>query len=60
MSLKHSRAPLPGDPALQTWPSGAVTAAIERRHRTVALLEGAPTPLVDTLRAAVWAKPVLY
>jgi hypothetical protein len=60
MTVKHGLAPLPGDPALQTWPSGAVSAAIERRHRTVVLLEDAPTPLVDALRAAVWAKPVLY
>ena len=37
-----------------------MTAAIERRHRSVLLIEGAPTSLVDALRAAVWAKPVLY
>ena len=46
--------------ALQTWTSGAVTAAIERRTRTVVLLEGAPPALLDGLRAAVWAQPVLY
>jgi hypothetical protein len=47
-------------PTLETWPSGPVSAAVERRHRSVLLIEGAPTSLVDTLRATVWATPVLY
>jgi hypothetical protein len=60
MSIKRGPPPTSEDPTLQTWPSGASIAVIERRHRTVLLIEGAPMPLADTLRAAVWAKPVLY
>jgi hypothetical protein len=60
MALKHSLAPLPADVPLLVWPGGTAVYAIERRHRTVLLVEGAPTATFDALRAAVWAKPVLY
>ena len=60
LTQKRGSAAATAEPTLQTWPGGPVTAAIERRHRSVLLIEGAPTSLVDTLRAAVWAKPVLY
>jgi hypothetical protein len=60
MARKHGLAPLPATVPLLTW-SGAETAfAIERRHRTVLLLEGVPTSALDAVRTAVWAKPVLY
>ena len=60
MAVKHGLAPLSQDAPLLTWPSGGAVFAIERRHRTVALLEWAPTSAIDALRAAIWAKPVLY
>jgi hypothetical protein len=60
LTKKRGAAPATAEPALQTWPGGSVTTALERRHRSVLLIEGAPTSLVDALRAAVWAKPVLY
>ena len=60
LTQKRGSAVATAEPTLQTWPGGPVTAAIERRHRSVLMIEDAPTSLVDTLRAAVWAKPVLY
>ena len=61
MALKHGLAPLlRGRPALRVAERDRDRSAIERRHRTVVLLEGAPTSALDALRAAVWAKPVLY
>lgn len=60
LTQKRGSAAATAEPTLQTWPGGPVTAAIERRHRSVLMIEDAPTSLVDTLRAAVWAKPVLY
>ncbi|HEY7141451.1 MAG TPA: hypothetical protein VIE44_15210 [Methylomirabilota bacterium] len=60
LALKHGIAPQPRDAPLLVWQGGAAVFAIERRHRTVVLLERVPTPALDALRAAVWAKPVLY
>ena len=60
LTQKRGAAPMPGDPALQLWPGQSATAALERRHRTVLVIEGAPPALVEALRAAVWAQPVLY
>ncbi len=60
MALKHRLAPLSPDAPLLAWSSGAAVFAIERRQRTVVLLEGAPPSSLDALRAAIWAKPVLY
>jgi hypothetical protein len=59
LTRKRGAAPPPGDPAFQLWP-GQSAAALERRHRTVLVIEGAPPALVEALRAAVWAQPVLY
>ena len=60
LTVKRGSEPATVNSALQTWTSGAATAAIERRTRTVVLIEGAPAALLDGLRAAVWAQPVLY
>ena len=60
LAIKHGLAPLPQDAPLLTWPGGTAVFAIERRHRTVVLLEGVPAATLDALRAAIWAKPVLY
>jgi hypothetical protein len=60
MALKHGLAPVPADVPLLVWPAGPAVFAIERRQRTVLLIERAPTATLDALRAAVWAKPVLY
>jgi hypothetical protein len=57
---KHGLAPIgPGGPLL-AWTAGRRAFLIERRGRTVLGLEGAPPDAVDALRAAVWARPVLY
>jgi hypothetical protein len=60
MALKHGLASLPADVPLLVWSGGTAGFAIERRHRTVLLVERAPMATLDALRAAVWAKPVLY
>jgi hypothetical protein len=60
MALKHGLAPVPADVPLLVWPAGPAVFAIERRQRTVLLVERVPTATLDALRAAVWAKPVLY
>ena len=60
MAAKHGLAPVPADAPLLAWPGGAAVFAIERRQRTVLLVERAPMAALDALRAAVWAKPVLY
>jgi hypothetical protein len=60
MVQKHGLAPLSPDTSLLAWAGGATAFAIERRQRTVLLVEGAPGTALDALRAAVWAKPVLY
>jgi hypothetical protein len=60
MAAKHGLAPLPPDGPLLSWATRASTFAIERRRRTVLLVEGAPTSTFDALRAAVWAVLVLY
>jgi hypothetical protein len=57
---KHDLAPLPPDDSLLAWSTGVRAFAIERRGRTVLLLEGAPPAALDAIRAAVWASPVLY
>jgi hypothetical protein len=50
----------PDDDPLHTWSSRTTTFAIERRRRTVVILEGLPMAIYDAVRAAVWSKPVLY
>jgi hypothetical protein len=60
MVQKHRLAFLSPDTSLLAWSGGATAFAIERRQRTVLLVEGAPGTALDALRAAVWAKPVLY
>ena len=60
LTQKRGAVPAGAASPLQTWPSGAVTAAIERRNRTVMIVEGVPSSLLEPLRAEVWAKPVLY
>jgi hypothetical protein len=60
ITAKHGLGPLPPDAPLLAWPGGSVAFAIERRGRSVLLIEGAPPGTLDVLRAAVWAKPVLY
>jgi hypothetical protein len=52
-------APPPGVP-FPAWSVGATAFAVERRQRTVLVLEGAPATGVDAVRAAVWAAAVLY
>jgi hypothetical protein len=52
-------APPPGAP-FPAWSVGATAFAVERRQRTVLVLEGAPATGVDAVRAAVWAAAVLY
>jgi len=60
MAVKHGLAPLPADAPLLSWAGTTTAFAIERRRRTVLLVERAPLAGLDALRAAVWAKPVLY
>jgi hypothetical protein len=60
MLTKHGLTPAPPDVPLVAWSRGSSTFAIERRGRTVLLLEGVPTSALDALRTAVWARPVLY
>jgi hypothetical protein len=60
MAVKHGLAPLAGDAPLLAWSNGAAGFAIERRQRTVLLVEGAPLAALDAVRAAVWAEPVVY
>jgi hypothetical protein len=60
MGQKHGLGPRPPDGPLLVWSAGRQAFAIERRGRTVLLLEGAPASALDALRAAVWAAPVLY
>ncbi len=57
---KRALPPSPPTGAVVAWTVGAVGFAIERRTRTVLLIEGAPVAAIDAVRAAVWAKPVLY
>jgi hypothetical protein len=60
MAVKHGLAPLPADAPLLAWPRGMSAFAIERRQRVVLLVERVPLTALDALRAAVWARPVLY
>lgn len=60
MAIKHGLPALPAGGPFLTWPAGTAVFALERRQRTVLLIERAPTAALDALRAAVWAKPVLY
>jgi hypothetical protein len=60
MVTKHGLTPTPSDVPFLAWSRGASTFAIERHGRTVLLLEGVPTNALGALRAAVWARPVLY
>jgi hypothetical protein len=56
---KHGLAPRPAGPLL-AWTAGTEAHLVERRGRLVLILEGAPAPGVEALRAAVWADRVLY
>jgi hypothetical protein len=60
MAQKHGLAPPPADTSLIAWSGAGAAFAIERRQRTVLLVEGAPAAALDALRAAIWALPVLY
>ncbi len=59
MATKHRLAPHP-EGLLLAWAGSGRAFAIERRGRTVVLMEGAPTAALDALRATLWAAPVLY
>ncbi|MGH7359531.1 MAG: hypothetical protein ACREJR_12020, partial [Candidatus Rokuibacteriota bacterium] len=56
---KHGLAFVPNGPGL-TWRAGPRAFLVEGRERAVLLVEGAPSDRLDALRAAVWARPVLY
>ena len=58
--LKHGLAAHAQEAPLLAWASGTAAVAIERRHRTVAFVEWVPPSALDAVRAAVWAKAVLY
>ena len=60
LTLKHGLAAPAQEAPLLAWVSGTAAVAIERRHRTVAFVEWAPPSALDAVRAAIWAKPVLY
>lgn len=60
LAAKRALPPPQTDGPVVTWTVGVVGFAIERRTRTVLLVEGAPSAVIDGVRAAVWAKPVLY
>ena len=60
LTLKHGLAAPAQEAPLLAWVSGTAAVAIERRHRTVVFVEWAPPSALDALRAAIWAKPVLY
>jgi hypothetical protein len=59
MVAKHRLAPQPEGPLL-VWTERGRTFALERRGRTVVLVEGAPMASFEALRAALGAAPVLY
>jgi hypothetical protein len=59
LEAKRGLATLPGGSVL-TWTAGAEAFLIEGRGRFVLILEGAPPANVDALRAATWARRVLY
>jgi hypothetical protein len=56
---KHGLAPRP-DRSPFAWTAGTEAHLVERRGRLVLILEGAPKPEFDAIRAAVWANRVLY
>ena len=60
LTLKHGLAAHAQEASLLAWVSGTAAVAIERRHRTVAVVEWAPASALDAVRTAIWAKPVLY
>jgi hypothetical protein len=60
MAPERDLAPLPPGGPLLVSSASVGTFLIERRGRTVLLLEGAPPTALDALRAAVWSAPVLY
>jgi hypothetical protein len=61
LARRHGLTPTPpDDDPLHTWSSATSVFAIERRRRTVVILEGLPTAIYDAVRAAIWSKPVLY
>ena len=59
VATKHRLAP-PPEGLLLAWAESGGAFAIERRGRTVVLIERAPAPALDALRATLWATPVLY
>jgi hypothetical protein len=59
MAAKH-RLAAQSESLRLVWAASGRAFGIERRGRTVVLIEGAPTAALDALRAALWAAPVLY
>lgn len=59
MVAKHGVGPVPDGP-LFTWTRAARAFLVEVRGRAVLVLEGAPDTSTDAVRAAVWARPLLY
>jgi uncharacterized protein DUF955 len=60
LARKYGLGSIPPDGPLLTWSSVRTAFAIERRRRTVLVLEGVPATVLDRARAAVWSKPVVY
>jgi hypothetical protein len=59
LAAKRALAP-PAEGPLAAWTAGAVAFAVERRQRTVLIVEGVPADAMKGVRAAAWARPVLY
>ena len=68
LARKHGLASPPSDgstdgsarDAVVTWSAATTAFLIERRQRTVLLVEAVPTTALDPVRTAVWSRPVLY
>jgi hypothetical protein len=60
LARKHGLVPRPADGSVVTWSAPTTAFAIERRRRTVLLVEAVPTASLDPVRTAVWSSPVLY
>jgi len=60
LARKRGLAPRPPNGAFLAWTGPSTASAIERRRRTVLLVEGVPVASLDAVRATVWSQPVLY
>jgi hypothetical protein len=60
LAARPGLGPQRGDGALVAWFDASRASAIERRGRAVLILEGAPPAILDSLRTAAWAAPMLY